>query len=123
MLQAKKGSNALEPQIETAQDDSELYVPSIGQLIAERIKYKNKGLDVVRDQCETIFSAEVKELIKKMTHFNPEERISAKKAHAELLTLNTAMSETVLAANSTNVLGKVCEFYICYRPQTKFGAR
>ena len=60
MLQAKKGSNALEPQIETAQDDSELYVPSIGQLIAERIKYKNKGLDVVRDQCETIFSAEVK---------------------------------------------------------------
>ena len=58
-----------------------------------------------------------------MTHSNPEERISTKKAHAELLTLNTAMSETVLAANSTNVLGKVCEFYICYRPQTKFGAR
>ena len=112
MLQAKKGRNALIPRIETAQDDSELHVPSIGQLIAERIKYKSKALDVVKDTRETIFFAKLKGLIKKMTHFNPEERITAKKALDELLTLNRAGSESVLAADSTKVLKRVGKFYI-----------
>ena len=39
ILQIKKRKQLI-PQIETLMDDSEFYVQSIGQLIAERIKYK-----------------------------------------------------------------------------------
>ena len=35
------------PQIETPQDESELHVQSIGQLIAERIKYKVHDMEIV----------------------------------------------------------------------------
>ena len=47
ILQAKKGKKMLIPRIETPMDDSEYHAPSIGQLIAERIKYKVSELNVV----------------------------------------------------------------------------
>ena len=47
ILQAEKGK-CLIPHIETPQHESEFHAPSIGQLIAERIKYKVKELDIVK---------------------------------------------------------------------------
>ena len=84
----------LVPQIETPNDDSELYVP-IGQLLAERNKYGTKPLDVVPSQDEVLLSEDLKsmkldgeaasekfpvkirKLVQKMTCVVPEERISA----------------------------------------------
>ena len=49
ILQARrKEQKLLIPQIETPTDDSELRVPSIGLLIAERIKYKIPELSLVK---------------------------------------------------------------------------
>ena len=71
IFQAKKGKKMLIPQIETPREDSELHVPSIGLLIAERIKYKVPELNIVRVRgCCTW-------LISKMTCIEPEERLSA----------------------------------------------
>ena len=47
IFRAKKETTALIPRIETAQHDSELHAPSIGSLIAERVKYKGKELNIV----------------------------------------------------------------------------
>ena len=48
ILQGEKGKKMLIPQIETPRDDSEFYVQSIGQLIAESIKYKVPELSIVK---------------------------------------------------------------------------
>ena len=48
ILQADKGKKMLIPQIETPMEDSELHVPSVGQLISERIKYKVPELSIVK---------------------------------------------------------------------------
>ena len=74
ILQAEKRKKMLIPQIETPQDDSEIYVQSIGQLIAERIKYKVQELNIVKIEGPQQRS---KRLISRMTCVNPEERLSA----------------------------------------------
>ena len=71
IFQAEKGKKMLIPQIETPMEDSELHVPSIGQLIAERIKYNVPELNIV--QIRGCFTR----LISQMTCINPEERLSA----------------------------------------------
>ena len=77
MLQAEKGKKMLIPQIESPMVDSELHVPSIGQLIAERIKYKIPELSIVKIEGEQSSVKSVKSLISRMTCVNPEERLSA----------------------------------------------
>ena len=76
ILQAEKGKKMLIPQIETPMEDSELHVPSIGQLIAERIKYKVPELSIVKMGGEL---RSLKSLISQMTCVNPEERLPASK--------------------------------------------
>ena len=83
ILQAEKGKKMLIPQIETPMEDSELHAPSIGQLIAERIKYKVQQLNIVNF---TVPAKNVKGLISQMTCVNPEERLSASKV-LEMLNL------------------------------------
>ena len=74
ILQAEKEQKMLIPYIETPMDDSELHAPSIGQLIAERIKYNVRELNIVtlNGPMKTL-----KVLICKMTCVNPKERLSA----------------------------------------------
>ena len=55
-------------------EDSEFHAPSIGQLIAERIKYNVPELKIVKLEGST---KELKRIISKMTCVNPEERLSA----------------------------------------------
>ena len=102
MLQAKKGNNALIPQIETALEESEVHAPSIGQLIAERMKYKVKELHVVSEigANSNTKLQESKRLIKQMTHFNPKERLSAHQVYDQLLMLNRAEFESAEASNT-----------------------
>ena len=76
ILQAEKGKKILIPQIETPMDESELHVPSIGQLIAERIKYKVPELCIVKTEGP---QRSLKWLISQMTNVNPEERLTAEK--------------------------------------------
>ena len=76
ILQAKKGKKMLIPQIETPMDDSEFHALSIGQLIAERIKYKAQELSIVKIEGE---QKSLKRLISQMTCVNPEERLPASK--------------------------------------------
>ena len=82
LLQANKdkGVKQLKPQIETPRDNSEKFVPSIGQLIAERVKYKVQDLRVVAvdtAQSEAVLSEtakltkHVRKLIQKMTCADP----------------------------------------------------
>ena len=49
MIQAPERCSKLVPQLETPKDDTELYVQSIGQLIAERKKHNEKELSVTSD--------------------------------------------------------------------------
>ena len=74
ILQAEKGKKLLIPHIETSMDDSELYTDSIGRLIAERIKYKVKELNIVKIEDQQNL---LKLLISQMTCVNPEKRLSA----------------------------------------------
>ena len=83
MIQAKDGARKLVPHIETPRDDSELHNP-IGQLIAERIKYKIPELQIVTTETtETTSTSEEKtdqrlrQLIRQMTSVNPENRLSS----------------------------------------------
>ena len=88
ILQHKKEDTVLIPRIETPQDGSELHMP-IGQLIAERIKYNIKELDVItlnesvlsddngNISNVNIWKEEMKKLIQKMTCHKPEDRLSA----------------------------------------------
>ena len=47
LLQANKETKQLKPRIKTPQDYSEKFTFSVGQLIAERVKYKVQELSVV----------------------------------------------------------------------------
>ena len=87
ILQARKGQKLLIPQIETPTDDSELRVPSIGLLIAERIKYKIPELSLVKTEGP---HKSLKWLISQMTNVNPEERLSAEKVLDILNNLESA---------------------------------
>ena len=79
LLQAKQDTN-LRPQIETHQEDSELWVPSIGQLISERIKYKVAELRiVVVEGKEADITSQIKRIIQKMTAIDPKQRLRAAK--------------------------------------------
>ena len=99
-------NEGLVPQIETPSNDSELYAP-IGRIIAERMRYNKKPLDVIpddkknrplslwfsklakrvsrssstsfRDSAEIILyePVQMKSLIRQMTHHVPEKRPSA----------------------------------------------
>ena len=103
MIQHTKASSMLIPRIETLQDDSELYLP-IGQLNAERIKYKVKELSVVSfNESASGFSGtteiavmldpwtkEMKKLIQKMTYHDPEERPAACDVMAALRPVNVS---------------------------------
>ena len=73
ILQAEKGQR-LVPHIETPMNDSELLVPSIGQLIAERIKYNVPILSIVKIKGIT---KNLKQLISQMTCVDPRNRLSA----------------------------------------------
>ena len=76
ILQAKKGKRLI-PHIETPQEDSELHAPSIGQLIAERIKYKgDPELNIVKIEGT---QKRLKRLISRMTCVRASERMSAEK--------------------------------------------
>ena len=77
LLQAVQGQN-LRPQIETAQEDAELWVPSIGQLISERIKYKIDELRIVVVEGKEMTS-KIKSIIQKMTAIDPKQRLRAAK--------------------------------------------
>ena len=85
ILQAEKGKKMLIPQIESPMDDSELHAPSIGQLIAERIKYKIPELSIVKIESP---HKNLKWLISQMTCIAPEERLSAAKV-LEVLNLDS----------------------------------
>ena len=74
ILQVEEEKKMLIPQIETPMDDSELHVPSIGLLIAERIKYKVPELEIVS---VNMLFPKMKSLIREMTCVSPEERLSA----------------------------------------------
>ena len=85
-IQAPERCSKLVPQIETSQDHSELQVRSIGQLTAERVKYKVKELDIVQTQeihdtsgaeAEKDTGKDLRKMIQKMTCVDPKERITA----------------------------------------------
>ena len=76
MIQYDKDSGNLIPHIETPKEESEVHAP-IGSLIAERMKYQVPDLNVVVIEDTENRVAEVKRLIHDMTHYNPEERLSA----------------------------------------------
>ena len=80
------------PTIETPNSESDLHAP-IGQIIAERIKYNFKPLEVIPRQDEALLGtalatmslrhhghemhSNIRELIRRMTHHVPERRIPA----------------------------------------------
>ncbi len=74
LIQAKTSTRKLRPKIETPQEDSELSMP-IGQLLAERIKYKVPELNVVVTRNDA--HDPIRRLIKQMTFPDPKERIPA----------------------------------------------
>ena len=76
MIQYDKNSGKLIPHIETPTEESEVHAP-IGSLIAERIKYQVSDLNVVVIEGPESRATEVKRLIHGMTHYKPEERLSA----------------------------------------------
>ena len=86
ILQAEKGQKMLIPQIETPMDDTEFHAPSIGQLIAERIKYKVSELNIVTLNGP---AEKLKWLISQMTCVNPEERLPAAEVLDKLQNLKT----------------------------------
>ena len=93
LLQANKDTKQLKPHIETPQDYSENFTFSVGQLIAERVKYNVQELRVVVINAEQATAAlskeakrtrDVKNLIQKMTCLDPKERIAAVDVHKDL---------------------------------------
>ena len=79
MIQVKDHRKKLIPHIETPRDDSELHTP-IGQLIAERIKYKVPELNIVTMNSSASTYEEktensLRQLISRMTCHNPSERL------------------------------------------------
>ena len=69
-------SGQLIPHIETPMDESEVNQP-VGSLIAERIKYHVPNLNVVVIENMENTETEIKRLIHDMTHYKPDERLSA----------------------------------------------
>ena len=90
------------PRIETPNSESDLHAP-IGQIIAERIKYNFKPLEVIPRQDETLLvtalattslrhhghemHSNMRELIRRMTHHVPERRIPAEEVVRVLHTI------------------------------------
>ena len=87
MLQADPSKRILVPQIETPQDDSDLYTP-VGMLIATRINYKVKELYIVDIKESAMNESKkrtaLKMLIKDMTNVEPDELLSAVEVVAAL---------------------------------------
>ena len=105
ILQMKKRKQLI-PQIETPMDDSEFYVQSIGQLIAERIKYKVPELDIVR------VKGTLTRLISKMTCVKPRERLSAANVLNVLNTVDNVEADFVprVSNNTANPYTLYCFF-------------
>ena len=83
LIQASNENRKRLPQIETPRDESELHAQSIGQLIAERIKYKVPELNIVdisgtsgATPNENITN-ETRKLIQKMTCVDPKQRLNS----------------------------------------------
>ena len=100
MLQIKESKKLTIPQIETPRSDSEHHAPSIGQLIAERIKYDVKELNVVTVEDITRSSAadikvnvELKKIIQKMTAAGPKKRLSPAEVLVSLQTVEVMLIE------------------------------
>ena len=81
ILQAEKGKKMLIPQIETPREDSELHALSIGQFIAERIKYNVSELNNVTLNGEV---EKLKLLISQMTCVNPEDHLEQHTGHSAI---------------------------------------
>ena len=90
ILQTKKGKKMLIPQIETPKDNWELHAPSIGLLIAERIKYKVPELNIVKVEREQV---SFKWLISQITCVDQKKRLSAKKVFDILLRMEEKGAE------------------------------
>ena len=100
MLQTTETQKLTIPHIETLQDDSESHAFSIGQLIAERIKYKKGNLNVViidkvkaHSSVELRVSIKLKKIIQKMTAARSETRISPTNVAMSLLTAEGLLVE------------------------------
>ena len=100
ILQAKKGKKMLIPHIETPMEDSEFHAPSIGQLIAERIKYKVPELNIAK------VKGTLMRLISKMTCVKPRERLSATNVLNALNTVDNVEADFVagVSNNTANIL-------------------
>ena len=107
MIQAQEGNRKLVPHIETPRDDSELHVQSIGQLIAERIKYNVPELNIVRVSSVEVAPApttdvpvdnirSIRRLIQKMTCVGPKERLTADQVQLHLDKVTYNMSSIFL---------------------------
>ena len=85
MIQAPDHCRKLVPQIETPRDDSELHVQSVGQLIAERVRYNLEEYSIVPPKEGSSQSGmpdedganQLRNMIQKMTCVYPKERIAA----------------------------------------------
>ena len=100
IIQATSDTKTIFPQIETPREDAELHI-AIGQLIAQRLKYKIAQLNIVaideivscaRDECRRI-KTKVRKLIGKMTRIKLTDRLSA----AEVLDGLQAMKQVCTA--------------------------
>ena len=101
MLQGKENKKLTIPRIETPSIDSERYAPSIGQLIAERLKYGIKELNIVKidniDQSsatEDRVRMEMKLLIQKMTIAHFKDRIPLSEVLLALQTIEGFLLES-----------------------------
>ena len=114
MIQAPEHCRKLIPQIETPRDDSELHVQSIGQLIAERVKYKVKEVSIVPLKEGGSQSGvpgkdgttELRELIRKMTCVYPKERITAAQIQQFLQQVITTL---IYSLKDKRVLYRQCD--------------
>ena len=89
MIQTKTRKRLI-PHIETPREDSEIHNP-IGQLIAERIKYKIPNLNIVAIQsstnfknCEEEIENFLRQLVLQMTRPEPKNRLSAEEVLTSL---------------------------------------
>ena len=108
MIQAQDKTKPimLIPRIETPQEDSELHQP-IGQLIAERIKYKVKELNIViveegKKEADSTskdvrrdISAGMRNLIRQMTCVKPENRLSATEVQDSLKQVSASSARPI----------------------------
>ena len=108
ILQMEKRKQLI-PRIETPQDDSEFHAPSIGQLIAERIKNKVPKLDIVR------VKGTLTKLISKMTCVKPRERLSAADVLNVLNTVDDVEADFVPGVSNNTANAYIVFFlHICF---------